>query len=92
MKSFTLLICLFFCTAITAQSPFVYTEKESLLRLEKGATYFVDSSKTMSFETVRHLPLTAYRVNQKESFNLGNTDLPLGYALILTIRRRKNSI
>lgn len=77
MKSFTFFLCLLFCAAITAQSPFVYTEKESLMRLEKGATYFVDSSKTMSFETVQQLPLTAYRVNQKESFNLGNTDLPL---------------
>lgn len=72
-------ILLFFllCTSLTAQSPFIYAEKDKLIQLERGATYIVDSSKMMSFEAVRALPITAYIVNQKETFNLGNTDLPL---------------
>jgi two-component system, sensor histidine kinase LadS len=76
MRLFTLLFCLF-CTGLTAQSPFVYAEKESLLRLEKGATYFVDSSKTRDFETVRQLPITAFKVNKEEAFNLGNIEYPV---------------
>jgi two-component system, sensor histidine kinase LadS len=76
MRLLTLFFCLLFSDLI-AQSPFVYDDKDKLIPLEKGAAYFVDSTKTMSFDAVRHLPLTAFRVNQKEAFNLGNTNLPV---------------
>jgi DNA-binding LytR/AlgR family response regulator len=76
MRLFTLFFCLF-CTGLTAQSPFVYAEKDKLVQLEKGALYIVDSSKTMDFEAVHKLPITTYQVNKEEGFNLGNIQYPV---------------
>ena len=76
MKLWTLFCCLL-CTGITAQTPFVYIEKDKLIHVERGAIYIVDSSKTKDIEAVRQLPITAYQVNEKEAFNLGNIQYPV---------------
>ena len=76
MRLFTLLFC-FLQTGIFAQSRFVYSDKTQFMPLENGLIYFVDSSKTKDFEAIAKLPIEAYRVNKKEAFNLGNTDLPV---------------
>lgn len=74
MKYFAVFICWILSYISSAQKAFLYKTTNELVSIEPSVYYYVDSSKNLSFEQIKHLPETTFRLNTKQYINFGNTE------------------
>ncbi len=79
MKNILLLILLSYYGL--AQPKINYHKSDGLLDVTPYISYMADSTENLTFEQVRRLPASAFKVNGKIGLNLGNTEVPYWFKI-----------